>query len=209
MERSEMDEGPHVEVVLETGRGPVTGRHYRAEGAVGVVWVGGIGGGWDTPGRQLYPRLAARFANAGVQSLRVRFRLPGHLEECVADVLAGLAFLRARGVRTFGLVGHSFGGAVVIGVAAQVPLVRTVVAIATMSSGADSAASLGPRCSLLLLHGTIDPVLPPSHSQRVAALAQEPKRLVLFEGANHELTEVAGQLEDLVEIWLRQELLSG
>ena len=38
---------------------------------------------------------------------------------------------------------------------------------------------------LLLLHGSADPVIPYSHSERLFERAGEPKRLVLVEGAGH------------------------
>lgn len=38
---------------------------------------------------------------------------------------------------------------------------------------------------LLLLHGTADPVVAPSHSEKLYAKAREPKRLLLIEGGGH------------------------
>lgn len=45
---------------------------------------------------------------------RVRFRNPRVLEEAVFDVEEGLRYLESLGVRAFGVVGHSFGGAVAL-----------------------------------------------------------------------------------------------
>lgn len=47
-----------------------------------------------------------------------------------------------------GLVGHSFGGAVVIRTAASSTMVGTVIALAGQCSGGEQACQLGPRCSL-------------------------------------------------------------
>src|SRR5437868_2510401 len=82
--------------------------------------------GWDTPAHGLYPRLCRELRPLGLASLRVRFRDPTCLPAAVLDVLAAAAFLAGEGVTAVGLVGHSFGGAVVIRAAALVPAVRTV-----------------------------------------------------------------------------------
>ena len=194
-------------VTLETDRGDVECRYYDAPGArCAAVWVGGAGGSWDTPARGLYPRLCEELAVDGIASLRVRFRHATVLEEAVFDVLAGIAHLERTGIGAFGLVGHSFGGAVVIRAAAASAAVRTVVALATQSYGADAARFLPPGCSILLVHGTADSVLPPSSSEYVHRLAREPKRLVLYEGAEHGLEEVADDVAELVRSWVVETL---
>ena len=182
-------------------------RYYVAPRAQkGVIWVGGTGGGWDTPAGGLYPHLAKELMEEGISSLRVRFRMSTSLRECVGDVAAGLLFLADAGVSVAGLVGHSFGGAVVIRTAAGSPMVRTVVALAGQSSGAEQASQLGPRCSILLVHGTGDRVIPSSSSECIFHLAREQKELVLFEGAGHALDEAAADVRKLVRTWLKARL---
>ena len=206
VETAAPEEG-YVPVTLNTSRGPVAGRYYAAAGSrCGVVWVGGIGGGWDTPAAGLYPRLARELASAGIASVRVRFRDPTDLDEAVLDVLAGLEYLRTQGIADAGLVGHSFGGAVVIQAAAASPVARTVVTLATQSYGTDPVRGLGPRCSILLMHGTDDEVLAPGNSERVYRLAREPKRLVLLQGASHVLDEAAEAVQRGAREWLLQQL---
>jgi len=189
-------------VVLETGRGPVEARHYPAEGATrGAVWVGGVGGGFDTPARGLYPRLCADLTGRGIQSLRVRFRRPTELEEAVHDVLAGLSFLERQGVSEAAVIGHSFGGAVALQAAAAQPrLVRTVVTLATQGFGADVAQSLD--AALLVIHGEADEVLAPQCSIYVHRLARGPKKLVLVPGSGHCLDETAEAVCHDVRDWL-------
>jgi dienelactone hydrolase len=167
-----------------------------------VLWVGGIGGGWDTPAKHLYPRLAERLQQNGIGSLRIRFRNPSDLEEAVHDVLTGLGYLEQEGVERVGLVGHSFGGAVVIEAAATTPRSRAVVTLATQSYGTDRVGELNSDCALLLIHGTRDSVLAPANSQYVHRLAHEPKRLQLYGGAAHGLDEAAEEVEGLVHAWL-------
>jgi hypothetical protein len=84
--------------------------------------------------------------------------------------------------------------------------VRTVVTLATQSYGADATPELATRCSLLLLHGTADPVLPPVCSQHVYELAFEPKRLILYPDAAHGLDEVAGEVYQVVRDWVIEQL---
>src|SRR5205823_6227755 len=104
-------------------------RYYHAEGAKkAVMWVSGIGGGWDTPAKKLYPHMHQKLVIMGELSLRVHYRYPTHLDESIIDVIAGIEFLEHAGIQSVGFVGHSFGGSVVIEAAAAVPnIIRTVV----------------------------------------------------------------------------------
>ena len=82
---------PYVELRLADSDGLVEALDYVAAQATrGLVWVGGVGGGWDSPARDLYPRLAASLAGVGIRSAHVRFRAPGDLSACTADTLAGV-----------------------------------------------------------------------------------------------------------------------
>lgn len=195
---------PYRPVRLETAGGPVACRHYEASGArAAMIWIGGVGGGWDTPAQDLYPRLAQELTGHGIDSLRVRFRDPTDMRGCVEDVAAVARWLaEERRVEALGVCGHSFGGAVAIRAAALLPQARTVVALAPQAAGAQPAALLAPRCSLLLVHGLADEVLPADCSRHVEGIAREPKRLVLYPGAGHVLDEVADAVTDEVRAWV-------
>ncbi|MDQ3872372.1 MAG: dienelactone hydrolase family protein, partial [Thermoproteota archaeon] len=116
-------------------------------------------------------------------------------------------------LKSVGLVGHSFGGAVVIQAAALASdVVSTVVTIATQSYGAtDAMAKLrnSRRISLLLIHGTDDNVLPVYCSEQIYQLAHEPKRLEVYRGAGHSLDEVSEEVYRLVNGWMVQHLKSS
>jgi pimeloyl-ACP methyl ester carboxylesterase len=194
-------------VKLITSRSSIHCRYYPVEGAEkAVIWVGGVGGDWDTPARGLYPLLSEVLRKEMIASLRIRYRHPTDLEESILDVLAGITYLQDEGIKEIALVGHSFGGAVVIQAATQSPDVRTVITIATQSYGADRVAELATGCSLLLLHGTGDRVLSPNCSQHIYNLALEPKRLILYPNANHGLDEVADEVTLVVRDWIVQQL---
>ncbi|MDN7012762.1 alpha/beta hydrolase [Methanoculleus sp. FWC-SCC3] len=194
-------------VEITTDRGTTVCRYYEAQGArTGVVMVGGTGGGFDTPARGLYPRLAQDLPNHRISALRVQYRHPADLVESVFDTVLGLRYLESQGVAAAGVVGHSLGGAVTIQAAANVPAVRTVVTIATQATGTEPVAALGGRAAILLVHGDADPVLSHTASEEVYRRAGEPRRLVIYEGAGHTLDETAESLYVEVKAWLLKHL---
>jgi pimeloyl-ACP methyl ester carboxylesterase len=204
------DGGDFQELELDAPDGAVACRLWDCAGATrAVVWVGGVGGGWDTPANGLYPRLAEGLRTEAVVSLRVRFRDPTRLAPATADVRTAIAWLAARGMVAVGLVGHSFGGAVVVRAALDEPLVRAVVGLAPQSRGAEDVALLAPRCALLLIHGRADAVLPPACAITLARAAGEPKRLLLYDGAGHRLDEVTDAVAAEVRAWLVGWLAAG
>jgi pimeloyl-ACP methyl ester carboxylesterase len=174
-----------------------------------VIFVGGVGGGWDSPAREVYSKLASKLVSNGISSLRIRYRHPTDLDECIIDVIAGIKFLEHNRIQSVGLVGHSLGGAVVIKAAAALPnIVGTVVTLATQSYGArNSVSQLGQEgCSILLIHGTDDNVLSPICSSYVYNKATDPKHIILLEGAGHGLDEAAEQVYQTIYQWLLEHL---
>jgi alpha/beta superfamily hydrolase len=189
------------------GNQTATGRYYRAENAKSaVIFVGGIEGGFDSPAKNLYPKLAAKLVNEGVSGLRIQFRYPTILTEAVLDVLAGAKFLQSQGIESLGLVGHSFGGAVVIQAGTVLQWVKTVVTLATQGYGTDEVAQLSTHASILLIHGDQDERLSPENSRLVYQLAEQPKELRILESNSHGLLESAEEVFMLVHDWLVKEL---
>ncbi len=182
-------------------------RYYPAKRSKkGVIFVGGIGGGFDSPAKNVYSKLAAKLCNEGISALRVQFRYPTLIEESVQDVLAGAKFLETEGASALGLVGHSFGGAVVIQAGVALNSVRTVVTLATQGYGAGAVSKLAPHASIFLLHGGDDETLPKGNSEFVYDLAGGKKRLLILVGNHHGLDESASQVYQEVNDWLKQEL---
>jgi len=179
-----------------------------AVGASGaVLMVAGAGGGLSGPSG-IYEDLAVRLAQGGIAALRLQYRRPNYLGDCVTDVLAAIANLRQRGVARLVLVGWSFGGAVVIAAGAAS---ETVVGVATISSqtyGTAAVRLLAPK-PLLLIHGTHDTVLSDVCSRMLYAEAREPKELVLYEGDGHGIERCRGELLDKLLVWSRDVLTAA
>ncbi len=189
-------DGLQESLEISTSRGTVSGVLHPVEEALGAaVMVGGAGGGLYGPS-DVYEELAARLQTAGAAALRLDYRLPNQLEECIHDLLAGVEVLGQRGVQRVALVGHSFGGAVVISAGAASDLVVGVATVASQTSGADAVGELAPAKSLLLIHGTGDDVLPYELAEDLYARAGEPKELVLYTDDNH---NVDGHRQEMLE----------
>lgn len=197
-------------IELPSARGPIPVLFDAVEGAtVAVAMVGGADGGFDGPAEALYPTLVEDFAERGVTSLRLDFRIhkfPNDVEAGAYDLLHGIAALEARGVSRLGLVGHSFGGAVVIEAGSHAPNVRAVVTLATQTAGAERTPQLAPT-PLLLIHGRDDIRLSPRCSELLHEMAGEPKRLVILDGATHSLRQRRAEVRQLLLDWLDSYLL--
>ncbi|HEX8329003.1 MAG TPA: dienelactone hydrolase family protein [Hymenobacter sp.] len=198
------------ELTLHTNQGGITARlHPGPEGAPAVVWVGGAGGGLDGPAWGMYPRLAGQLAAQGLASLRLHYRHPNHFEDCVMDTLLGAEYLaQQHGYRNIALVGHSFGGAVVIAAGALSDTVTAVVAMSSQTYGTDLAPRVSPR-PLLLVHGTEDEILPDACSRNIFERALEPKELRLYPGCRHGLDECRDQVDTDVVNWLVGQLVTN
>ena len=166
-----------------------------------VIWVCGARGGFGGPGPGTYARLAEQLTHQGITSLRLDYRFPNDLLECVLDLLTGVAYFQQNHYPPLVVVGHSFGGAVVIAAAAASPHIKGVVSLSPQTYGAGLATQLSPR-KLLLVHGKADTRLPYTCAQQIHEWAKEPKELVLYEGAEHRLEECRSELETLLSTWI-------
>ncbi len=202
-----------VELEIESARGPIAALYSpppaETDAAAAVIMVGGADGGFDGPAEAIYPTLAEDLAVLGVGALRLDFRIhkfPNDVEEAVHDLLGGIAYLAGEGVERIGLLGHSFGGAVVIEAGVRSTGVTCVATLATQTAGAQRVAELAP-VPLLLAHGLDDRRLTPECSRTLHGMAGEPRELVLFPGATHSLRQVRAELRTLLLDWFRARLL--
>jgi len=194
-----------VSVILSTSNGDIKGILHPIEGASGVIWVCGALGGLDGPSFGIFATLSQKLTSKGISSLRLDYRFPGDFDDCVLDVLVGIHFLEQKGMDNIALVGHSFGGAVVIMAGTMSPKVKAVVGLSSQTAGAQRADALAPR-PLLLIHGERDRNLPARCSQDIYDWANEPKELVIYQGSGHFLRECQQELHDLLEGWLVDKL---
>ena len=189
-----------MQLDIMTPHGKVTGLYHPAEGATGaVVMVAGALGGVAGPSGA-YPALAGQLQAAQIAALRLDYREPENMNECVYDLDAGLDELRRRGLKRFALVGWSFGGAVVISSGVAHSDVVGVATLASQTAGTAAVSRLAPR-SLLLLHGTADQVLPDWCSRYLYEEAGEPKRLILCEGDGHEFSRSHAEVVQTLFEW--------
>ncbi len=194
---------------LLTSRGTVEARLHAVTRPIhAVVFAGGNCGGWDSPADGLFHRLGWELRERSVVGLRVCFRRPAVLEECVLDLLAAVAYLESEDIHSVGLVGHGFGGAVVLHAAAATPSARSVVTLGLQELGAGAEYD-PPHCPLLAIHGGADDVTPPQVSEQLYHAAGGPKRLAIYPRAGHDLEEVAPQVHDLILEWILRNLRGG
>ena len=188
---------------LCTSRGLIRIILHRAEEASrAILCVCGAIGGFDGPA-MLYPRLGLNLPRTGCTVARMNYRQPNEFDECVLDTLAALTFLKGTGHNRATLIGHSFGGAVVINAGTLSPLVTAVVAISSQLAGAHVVGDLAPK-ALLLIHGTADTILSDQCSRILYERAGEPKMLRLFDNADHRLNGRSDELLLLVQKWIAE-----
>jgi alpha-beta hydrolase superfamily lysophospholipase len=192
-------------VLLATTRGKIRLILHAGEKVQrAAVCLGGASGGMDGPA-MLYPGLGQQARPLGLSVMRLGYRMPGEMTECVLDTMAALSFLKGTGYQRVALIGHSFGGGVAIATAALNPMAATVIAISSQLHGAQNVAQLAPR-PLLLIHGTADTILSHESSKLIFEHAGEPKMLKLFEGADHGLSQAGDEVHELVRQWLGEKL---
>ena len=203
-------EGELVEgVMLLTDRGTIPAiLHASPEAQHAVLWVCGARGGFGGPGQGTYTRLAEGLCQEQIASLRLSYRSPNVLHECILDVLAGVTSLQHRGTAPVVLVGRSCGVAVVIAAGAVHAQVAGVVACAPPTYGVPMAGQVSRR-PLLVVHGKADTRLPYACGVHIDDWAQEPQPLVLDDSAEHRLDECAAALTQLLTQWIPTTLRSA
>jgi len=202
---------PQIEIagarrlLLATTRGKIRLILHGVEKAErAVICLGGATGRLDGPA-MLYARLWLEARTLGLSVMRLGYRVPNDMTECVLDTMAGLSFLKGIGHQRVALIGHSFGGGVAIATATLNPMAVAIIAISSQLDGAHNVAQLAPR-PLLLIHGTADVILPDASSRMIFERAGEPKTLKLFPGADHGLTQVGDEVHQLVRQWLTERI---
>ena len=196
-------------LVIRTNRGDIRAiLHAAPDTKRAVIWVCGARGGFGGPAGGMYADLSEEFIGNGITSLRMDYRHPNEIQECALDLLAGVNFLRALEYGPVVVVGHSFGGAVVIAAGAFSDHVAGVVSLSPQTYGAQGAGMLSPT-PLLVVHGKADTRLPFSCAVAIHDWAKDPRELVLYEGAEHRLDECRDELMDLLRDWIPDKLTAA
>ena len=186
---------------LDTSRGCIETILHPVEGGTSaVICVSGANGGLDGPVDGLYTRLPTLLRKSETSVLRLDYRKPNDFSECIIDVLAGCSFLKGIGASSIVLLGHSFGGGVVITAAQLHKLVCGVVSLSPQRFGTETVSEL--NMPLLLIHGTTDRVLPSEASEDIYKRAKDPKQLTLYKETGHSLVEARSQIEKLLPKWV-------
>lgn len=201
------------EVVIPSAPGPIDALwHPPAVETVrgAVLCVGGFDGGFDGPAESIYADLAESLPQDGVGVLRLDFRVktsPGPIDDGTADLLAGVDWVAEQGIPRIALIGHSYGGAIVIRAAARSHHVAAACALSTQTMGVepDEVRSLAPR-PLLLIHGGADWRLPPRLSEWVYSFAGQGRELHILEDATHSLRQRREDLWVLLVDWIDRAL---
>jgi hypothetical protein len=190
----------HTEIVDRRGLLGMLRHGDPSDGRV-LLLCGGAFGGLLGPAEGLYHDLGTALAEVGVCTLRVDYRLPGQLSACILDVAVAIDLAHRAGGSYFVVVGHSFGGAVAIGAAVNLPdLVAGVVTLATQSAGCQDAAQVAPR-PFLLFHGAKDEIIPVGASETVRLVAGHGE-VVVHPEADHMLTAAAEDLRRRLPPWI-------
>ena len=193
---------------IASAAGPIDALWHPPEPAArgSVLCVGGFDGGFDGPANSIYGDLAEHLPPLGIGALRLDFRIktsPGPIDAGTDDVLAGIDWLAEAGAAPVALIGHSYGGAIVIRAAARSEHACAAAALSTQTAGIELAdlERLPPR-PLLLIHGAADWRLPPRLSEWVYAQASQPKALHILPDATHSLRQRRDQLWDILTKWI-------
>lgn len=166
-----------------------------------VVACGGAMGGVLGPGHGLYHQLGEQWASQGTRFLRIGYREPNNLDLCAHDLACGVEMARDAGADRIVVMGHSFGGAVVIRAAVVMPAsVVGVVTFATQSAGCEVAGALA-GIPLLLFHGDRDELIAPESSHMVQAIAGSGEVVMLL-GDGHLLSKSDKAITERLNDWL-------
>ena len=163
-----------------------------------AILLSGADGGMLGPS-SIYPSLADSLANSdnGIPVLRLNYRYAARLNYCITDVKAAMKYLQSRySILRFILVGWSFGGALVSAIGGSDERVVACAMVASQRAETSGVRTMAPR-PLLLLHGTCDRTMRYSASQELFEEYGEggERRLMLVEGADHELSRHTRMIE--------------
>ena len=176
-----------------------------------IVSIGGRGGGLHGPAN-IYEDLAVNVNKLSLSLLRIDIgKIKPHHIKAALYVKMVLFQLRKELENTpMLLMGWSMGGASIIHVAKWVQDNLTIfgeaelkglITLASQNIGTGPVKEL-KNIPMYILHGTNDTILRPGCSKSIFKRANEPKELVLLEGASHKMEESFDKLKEHVYYWI-------
>jgi hypothetical protein len=164
-------------VTIQTKRGPISMHYYPGKNAnTGLVVVGGIGTGFDSPAAGLYERLGNDLTASGVSNVHLCFRQIDPFPDTVHDVRAAVKWLNQLGLKKVIAIGHSLGGASVISAASYEPSVIGIATLCSQPYGANRVHTMTDK-RLFIGAGLFDVVEPPCWSSSIYREARCDKQL--------------------------------
>ncbi|MDQ5964834.1 MAG: hypothetical protein QG625_989 [Cyanobacteriota bacterium erpe_2018_sw_39hr_WHONDRS-SW48-000098_B_bin.30] len=164
-------------VTIQTKRGPISMHYYPGKDAsTGLVVVGGIGTGFDSPAAGLYERLGNDLTASGVSTVHLCFRQIDPFPDTVHDVRAAVKWLNQLGLKKVIAIGHSLGGASVISAASYEPSVIGIATLCSQPYGANRVHTMTDK-RLFIGAGLFDVVEPPCWSSSIYREARCDKQL--------------------------------
>ena len=166
-----------------------------------AILLSGAGGGIVGPS-SIYLSLSDKLASLKqpVPALRLDYRYPARNKYCVRDVLSAMDELEGSyGIKSFVLVGWSFGGAPVFTVGGSDKRIVGCATVASQTAETEGIRTLSPK-PLLLLHGTGDRTLSKSCSESLYERygSKGDRYLHLFPNDDHALTRNSLEAEQLI-----------
>jgi alpha/beta superfamily hydrolase len=134
------------------------------------------------------------------------------------DVLAAIEWLESEYNLPLVVVGFSFGAAMALkaccaqsasGCTDASVRALALLGLPTQTNSRDLSCAFLQKCILpkLFLSGDCDGFAPVSQLSQVAAVAAEPKRLILIPGADHFFTGQLEPMQHALSSWLKEQLL--
>ena len=201
-ESAQLIADPPIEII-NSGRGPIKMQTFLVPGStLGVAFVGGIGGGFDSPGQNVYNRLGASLKQQGISAVHLCLRKRAPFDETVHDMRAAVEFLQSRGNSRIIVVGHSLGAATSIAAASLEPQVIAAAALSSQPYGANPVQSFGDR-RLLVISGIFDVVEPPAWSSAIYKAANCKKDISFLPGS-HPLDECGAPVYERLLSFIQQ-----
>ncbi len=158
--------------------------------------------------KQSLPRHTLNLFYKGISTIQIKYRYGGDLKECTNDLLDAINHVDNLGIHKAGLLGWSFGGAVVCQAAEKNKSkteIKAIATLATQSYGVDLISKCNGVASLFI-HGTDDTCLSTKCSEYTYKIAEEPKKLILVED-HHGFDSTGEELQKEIVDWFEKYLI--